>query len=115
MRLHEWIHHHAGRSPARVAIRFPGRDLDYAALAQLVDKLPNLKFRGMLAYDGGAQHIKGYRARHDQSLARSEDALKTFERMNASGLNAEIFSGGGTGTYNIMQPEISARLRDRVE
>jgi D-serine deaminase-like pyridoxal phosphate-dependent protein len=72
------------------------------ALAQLVDKLPNLRFRGMLAYDGGAQHIKGYKARHDQSLARSQDALKTFERMKASGLNAEIFSGGGTGTYNIM-------------
>jgi len=71
-------------------------------LAQLVDKLPNLKFRGMLAYDGGAQHIKGYKARHDQSLARYEDAVKTFERMKASGLNMEIFSGGGTGTYNIM-------------
>ncbi|MFO1301897.1 MAG: AMP-binding protein [Burkholderiaceae bacterium] len=38
MRLHEWIHHHAGRSPGRVAIRFPGRDLDYAALAQRVDR-----------------------------------------------------------------------------
>jgi len=71
-------------------------------LAQMVDKLPNLKFRGMLAYDGGAQHIKGYQARHDQSLARYQDAIKTFERMKASGLNAEIFSGGGTGTYNIM-------------
>ena len=35
------------------------------ALAQLVDTLPNLKLRGMLAYDGGAQHIKGYKARHD--------------------------------------------------
>ena len=72
------------------------------ALAQMVDKLPNLKFRGMLAYDGGAQHIKGYQARHDQSLARYQDATKTFERMKASGLNMEIFSGGGTGTYNIM-------------
>ena len=72
------------------------------ALAQMVDKLPNLKFRGMLAYDGGAQHIKGYQARHDQSLARYQDAIKTFERMKASGLNMEIFSGGGTGTYNIM-------------
>ncbi len=41
------------------------------ALAQLVDKLPNLRFRGMLAYDGGAQHIKGYKTRLDQSLARS--------------------------------------------
>jgi D-serine deaminase-like pyridoxal phosphate-dependent protein len=72
------------------------------ALAQLVDKLPNLKLRGMLAYDGGAQHIKGYKARYDQSLARMQDAIKTFERMKASGLNMEIFSGGGTGTYNIM-------------
>ena len=72
------------------------------ALAQLIDKLPNLKFRGMLAYDGSAQHIKGYKARHDQSLARYEDAIKTFDRMKASGLNMEIFSGGGTGTYNIM-------------
>jgi 3-hydroxy-D-aspartate aldolase len=71
-------------------------------LAQLVDKLPNLKFRGMLAYDGGAQHIKGFKARYDQSLARYENAVKTFDRMKASGLNMEIFSGGGTGTYNIM-------------
>jgi D-serine deaminase-like pyridoxal phosphate-dependent protein len=71
-------------------------------LAQLVDKLPNLKFRGMLAYDGGAQHIKGYKTRYEQSLARYQDAIKTFERMKASGLNMEIFSGGGTGTYNIM-------------
>jgi D-serine deaminase-like pyridoxal phosphate-dependent protein len=72
------------------------------ALAELVDKLPNLKFRGMLAYDGGAQHIKGYKARRDQSLARYEDVVKTFDRMKAAGLNMEIFSGGGTGTYNIM-------------
>src|SRR5262245_44500809 len=32
-------------------------------LAQLVDKLPNLKLRGIISYDGGAQHIKGYRNR----------------------------------------------------
>jgi D-serine deaminase-like pyridoxal phosphate-dependent protein len=56
----------------------------------------------MLAYDGGAQHITGYKARRDQSLARYENAVKTYERMKASGLNMEIFSGGGTGTYDIM-------------
>ena len=71
-------------------------------LAQLVDTLPNLTLLGMLAYDGGAQHIKGYKARHDQSLARYEDAVRTFDLMKASGLNMELFSGGGTGTYNIM-------------
>jgi D-serine deaminase-like pyridoxal phosphate-dependent protein len=28
--------------------------------------------------------------------------VETFERMKRHGLNTEIFSGGGTGTYNIM-------------
>src|SRR5437867_10507897 len=32
------------------------------ALAQLIDKLPNLKLRGILSYDGGAQHAKGFAA-----------------------------------------------------
>ena len=30
------------------------------ALAQLIDTLPNLKLRGMLSYDGGVQHAKGF-------------------------------------------------------
>jgi D-serine deaminase-like pyridoxal phosphate-dependent protein len=72
------------------------------ALAQLIDKLPNLRFRGILGYDGGAQHIKGFKNRYEQTLQRFEPVVQTFERMKASGLNVEIFSGGGTGTYNIM-------------
>ncbi len=72
------------------------------ALAQLLDKLPSLKLRGMISYDGGAQHIKGFRKRAEESLKRYEPSLRTFEAMKRSGLNTEIFSGGGTGTYNIM-------------
>jgi len=72
------------------------------ALAQYVDKLPNLKFRGMLAYDGGAQHIKVFKTRSERALKSYEPIVQTYERMKASGLNMEIFSGGGTGTYNIM-------------
>jgi D-serine deaminase-like pyridoxal phosphate-dependent protein len=72
------------------------------ALAQLVDKLPNLKLRGMISYDGGAQHIKGFSKRKGETLARFEPSVRTFEAMKKSGLNTEIFSGGGTGTYNIM-------------
>lgn len=72
------------------------------ALAQLVDTLPNLKFRGMLAYDGGAQHIKGFKNRLEQTLKRFEAPVQTYEMMKRAGLNMEIFSGGGTGTYNIL-------------
>src|SRR5205809_5077412 len=38
------------------------------ALARLVDKLPSLKLRGVISYDGGAQHIKGFKNRLDQTL-----------------------------------------------
>jgi 3-hydroxy-D-aspartate aldolase len=72
------------------------------ALAQLVDKLPNLKLRGVISYDGGAQHIKGFKNRLDQTLQRFQPSVETFEKMKRSGLNTEIFSGGGTGTYNIL-------------
>lgn len=72
------------------------------ALAQLVDTLPSLKLRGIISYDGGAQHIKGFKERQDQALKRYEPSVDTFDRMKRAGLNTEIFSGGGTGTYNIM-------------
>jgi D-serine deaminase-like pyridoxal phosphate-dependent protein len=72
------------------------------ALVQMVDKLPNLKLRGMLSYDGGAQHIKGFKKRYDETLKRIEPNVRVFEAMKKSGLNTEIFSGGGSGTYNIV-------------
>ena len=75
---------------------------DAIALAQLVDKLPHLKLRGLISYDGGAQHIKGFKARLDQTLNRFAPSVDTFERFKRSGLSTEIFSGGGTGTYNIL-------------
>jgi len=72
------------------------------ALAQLVDKSPNLKFRGILAYDGGVQHVKGFQKRKETAMKNFEPVVMTYEKMKASGLNLEIFSGGGTGTYDIM-------------
>jgi D-serine deaminase-like pyridoxal phosphate-dependent protein len=72
------------------------------ALAELVDSLPHLRLRGMISYDGGAQHLKGFANRQEQTLKRYEASIETFDRMKRAGLNTEIFSGGGTGTYNIM-------------
>ena len=72
------------------------------ALAQMVDKMPNLRFRGILAYDGGVQHVKGFQNRKKKALKNFEPVVATYEKMKAAGLNMEIFSGGGTGTYNMM-------------
>ena len=70
-------------------------------LAQLVDTLPGLRLRGMLCYDGGAQHVKGFAERRTRALSSLEDAAQTHVQMQRSGLDNGIFSGGGTGTYNI--------------
>lgn len=74
---------------------------DALALAKLVDRLPNLKLRGVLSYDGGAQHITGFATRKQRALANIADNARTVEAMKRDGLNTEIFSGGGTGTYSI--------------
>lgn len=71
-------------------------------LAQLVSKLPNLRFKGILAYDGYGQHVKGYEARKANAIKVFEPILESYDLMKKAGLNMEIFSAGGTGTYNIM-------------
>ena len=72
------------------------------ALAQLVDSLPNLKLRGVLSYDGHVQHVSGFQNRKATALSAIAPNAETFQKMKKSGLNMEIFSGGGSGTYNIM-------------
>jgi 3-hydroxy-D-aspartate aldolase len=74
---------------------------DAVALAKLVDTLPHLKLRGLLSYDGGAQHVSGFAARRERALKGLEANVKVYEAMKAAGLNTEIFSGGGTGTYSV--------------
>jgi D-serine deaminase-like pyridoxal phosphate-dependent protein len=74
---------------------------DALALAKLVDSLPNLRLRGLLSYDGGAQHVIGFAARKERALKGLEANVATREAMKAAGLSTEIFSGGGTGTYSV--------------
>jgi 3-hydroxy-D-aspartate aldolase len=57
--------------------------------------------RGLLSYDGGAQHVIGFDARKERALRNIEENARTRERMHAAGLSTEIFSGGGTGTYSV--------------
>jgi D-serine deaminase-like pyridoxal phosphate-dependent protein len=74
---------------------------DAVALAKLIDTLPNLRLRGLLSYDGGAQHISGFAARKERALKGLEGNVRTYEMMKAAGLDTGIFSGGGTGTYSV--------------
>jgi D-serine deaminase-like pyridoxal phosphate-dependent protein len=71
------------------------------ALAETISRLPHLRLRGVLSYDGGAQHITGFAARRTATLANIEANARVFAALKTKGLPTEIFSGGGTGTYNI--------------
>ena len=83
--------HRTGITPGKPALE----------LAQIVDKSSSLRLRGILCYDGGSQHMHGFSKRREQTLGRLTAASETARMMDRSGLTTEIFSGGGTGTYNI--------------
>jgi D-serine deaminase-like pyridoxal phosphate-dependent protein len=55
----------------------PGEDA--IKLAQLVDKSPSLKLRGLLSYDGGAQHVNTFAARKASALKNIEENARAGE------------------------------------
>ena len=70
-----------------------------AADVLVADAAPGLKFTGIQAYQGAMQHIDSYEARKeklDAAIAMVKDAV---EGLKAVGLEPELVSGGGTGSY----------------
>ncbi|MEZ5652379.1 MAG: DSD1 family PLP-dependent enzyme [Burkholderiaceae bacterium] len=69
------------------------------ALAQRVAGHPSLRFAGLQAYDGRAQHVYDYdtrRARIDGVVAATRETVRALQ---AAGLDCDIVGGAGTGTY----------------
>src|SRR6266436_4475069 len=74
---------------------------DAALLARRVADAPNLKFRGLQAYHGRAQHMTAYQERA-QAIAYAIDAVReTLDALAAENLSCEIIGGAGTGTFAI--------------
>jgi 3-hydroxy-D-aspartate aldolase len=77
----------------------PGRDA--AVLARHIEQSPGLKFRGLQAYHGRAQHLASYQERA-QAIGSAVAAVRgTCEALAAATLGCEIVSGAGTGTFAI--------------
>ncbi|ACP23400.1 metal-activated pyridoxal enzyme (plasmid) [Sinorhizobium fredii NGR234] len=69
------------------------------ALADAVNGAPGLTFAGIQAYQGAMQHIDKYedrKAKLDIAIAQVKEAI---EALKAEGLEPELVSGGGTGSY----------------
>ncbi len=71
------------------------------ALAQAIDKLPNLTLAGLQAYDGGSAHVIGFDARKTRSTASMQHAAATRTAIERAGIACPLLTGGSTGTYNI--------------
>lgn len=68
-------------------------------IAKAVVDAENLKFTGIQAYQGAMQHLDSYEARKeklDTAIAMVKDAV---EGLKAEGIECELVSGGGTGSY----------------
>ena len=68
-------------------------------IAKAIDAAPGLKFTGIQAYQGAMQHMDSYqdrKAKLDAAIAQVTDAV---EALKAEGLEPELVSGGGTGSY----------------
>ncbi|WP_420859534.1 3-hydroxy-D-aspartate aldolase BhcC [Marivivens marinus] len=68
-------------------------------IAKAVEAAPNLKFTGIQAYQGAMQHMDSYtdrKAKLDAAIAQVKDAV---DGLKAEGIECELVSGGGTGSY----------------
>ena len=70
-------------------------------LARQIARSKRLTIRGVQAYAGHASHTVGFEARERVSREAMGKAAETKSLLNKAGFDAQILSGGSTGTYNI--------------
>jgi len=69
------------------------------ALAKQIATCAGLRFGGLQAYHGAAQHIRDYTRRKEAIDAAGEKTRRTVDLLRRHGLTCEVVSGAGTGTY----------------
>ncbi len=62
---------------------------------------PAVEFLGIQAYNGAAQHIRGYPARLASTRRVVSMAEENVEMLARRGVECRAVSGGGTGTYSL--------------
>jgi 3-hydroxy-D-aspartate aldolase len=68
-------------------------------LAQTVAASPGLRFAGLQAYHGAAQHLRAYEQRHAAIAGAVQVTQLTRDLLQRHGLECPTIAGAGTGTY----------------
>ena len=71
------------------------------ALAQAIAASPHLRFGGLQAYHGRAQHFRTLEERRTAIGVTVDDTRRTVDMLRQQGLACEIVGGAGTGTFEI--------------
>ena len=70
-------------------------------LVEHVHKLDGLAFGGLQAYAGHLMHVKGHGKRNARSQETLAKCLETKALVEKNGFDVSVFTGGGTGTFDI--------------
>lgn len=70
-------------------------------LAQAVEAAEGIRFRGLQAYHGSAQHKRSQQEREAAIGGSAEITKATVEKLSEAGIDCEIVGGAGTGTFAI--------------
>ena len=81
--------HRCGTGPGAPAV----------ALARQIAACRNLRFAGLQAYQGAAQHVRKVAERREAIARAVEDVRATTRLLNSAGIRCDYVTGAGTGSY----------------
>ncbi|MEO8751989.1 MAG: DSD1 family PLP-dependent enzyme [Casimicrobiaceae bacterium] len=94
--LHVYVEIDVGAHRCGVAPGAPA-----VALAQAIAAAPGLRFRGLHAYQGSAQHLRTPAERSAAIAAASSLAADTKALIEKAGVPCPVVTGAGTGTWQL--------------
>ncbi|MCR4401572.1 MAG: DSD1 family PLP-dependent enzyme [Firmicutes bacterium] len=71
------------------------------SLARLSESLKGIRFRGLMGYEGHCVFIQDRQERVEKCHLANSMLVEAAEAVRRGGVDVEIVSGGGTGTYDI--------------
>ena len=81
-------------------------------LAKLISSFGNLKFAGLQAYHGRAQHIRSMEERHAVIELAAQHVAHTKKLLEKNGIACPIVTGAGSGTFML---EVEAGAWDEIQ
>ena len=84
----------------------------FLRLARRVQSTPSVRFVGLQAYNGVAQHIRDHASRLAATERNTALVQESVDLLARHGIECEVVSGGGTGTYDL---EAASKVYNEIQ